>query len=323
MDEVNVVVRGVRRGKLELKVRGETTVREIKERVGRKEDLQVGRIRLVYMGRILQDWESVKGAGILEGVVLQAVIRPEVVSSHPHPSRNPHRSPISTSLRLECAYQNLHTIESLLPLSTHSIVKRHFSVGQWIDSQDSTSQWLEGQVRDVRGNRVLVHYLGWPQNWDEWMEDDSQRLQFFRLKTLQSHSAPTHSPYPTMTIDAFTWMRISPLDVSDLLLETIDLLTRLEPILNRWHDTDQGSLAVLSSPEVLDSSDDGSVLDRFTSISECGRPNTEETPCSEWLGVVLDRVGRLLSDLGIMTSRGNGLTPLPAPRDLQRLYNQY
>lgn len=51
------------------------------------------------------------------------------------------------------------------------------SAGNRIDAQDSQSLWYEGIVEDTRSNEVLVHYVGWPHTFDEWLQKDSLRLQ--------------------------------------------------------------------------------------------------------------------------------------------------
>jgi hypothetical protein len=47
---------------------------------------------------------------------------------------------------------------TLLALCTGD-TKRRWRVGQWVDVQDAARQWLEGQVREMRGGEVLIHYL--------------------------------------------------------------------------------------------------------------------------------------------------------------------
>lgn len=279
--------------------------------------VQGNRLRLVYLGRVLQDWERMDAVGVATHHVLQAYFRPERLS---HPSVSKRHLRVSPAIRLECAFQNLSTLDSLLTLCAfqdYRMVKRRFKVGQWVDVQDAAQQWLEGQVRGVRESEVLVHYLGWPQSWDEWLSASSPRLQFFRLKTCQSLYAPTHSPYPAMTIDAFTWMRGGLLDYSDLLLESIDLLARLRPLLDRYFPLDCRTSLVLSAPEALGSSDE----DSWTPRSE--RDEEEDWGrLRQWVGIALDRAGRLVTDLGLLASSPCGsLAPMPAPRELLRLYN--
>jgi len=293
-------------------------VGEVKRMVGREVAVTGNRLKLIYLGRVLEDWERMETLGVGAGYVIQACLRVEG-QSQSEPKRHCHKSPVSPAIRLECAFQNLSTLDALLTLCAfqdYQMAKRRFKVGQWVDVQDAARQWLEGQVREVREGKVLVHYLGWPQSWDEWLSTSSLRIQFFRLKTCQSLFAPTHSPYPTMNIDAFTWTRNGLFDFSDLLLESFDLLARLQLLLDRYFPLDFPS-PVLSSPEVLEISDEGSWTPRSDRDEEedLGR-------LRQWMGVTLDRAGRLVTDLGLLAdSPCSSLAPMPAPRELLRLYN--
>ena len=52
--------------------------------------------------------------------------------------------------------------------------------GQWVDVKDTIDQWLEAQVIDVQGNKAYVHYNGWGNRWDEWIDMTSNRIKPFR-----------------------------------------------------------------------------------------------------------------------------------------------
>ncbi len=78
--------------------------------------------------------------------------------------------------------------ESLTPAIVPPV--RHFFVGQWLDVKDTVNQWLEATVMDIRfpadGNgpsELLIHYNGWPENWDEWIVSNSTRLAPFCTRT--------------------------------------------------------------------------------------------------------------------------------------------
>jgi hypothetical protein len=60
-----------------------------------------------------------------------------------------------------------------------------------VDIKDSMGQWYEGQVIDLHNDYVLVHYNGWNDHYNEWVEASSPRLLPFRSNTVQ----PTHSLY--------------------------------------------------------------------------------------------------------------------------------
>lgn len=55
---------------------------------------------------------------------------------------------------------------------------RDFSVGDIIRAQDSVRKWLEAEVLsvDFGSKRILIHYLGWSNRWDEWLDFGSIRI---------------------------------------------------------------------------------------------------------------------------------------------------
>lgn len=40
---------------------------------------------------------------------------------------------------------------------------RDFAIGDIIDAQDTVGKWYESTIRDVKDDRIFVHYNGWPQ----------------------------------------------------------------------------------------------------------------------------------------------------------------
>ena len=47
----------------------------------------------------------------------------------------------------------------------------------------------------------MIHYNGWGNRWDEWIDQSSNRLSFFRTYTLQSMQSVLLSPNPTLVYD--------------------------------------------------------------------------------------------------------------------------
>ena len=60
---------------------------------------------------------------------------------------------------------------------------------------------LEAQVLNVRENQALVHYNGWGDRWDEWIDMNSPRICLFRTHTVQSAQSRFMSPCPNNLID--------------------------------------------------------------------------------------------------------------------------
>lgn len=50
----------------------------------------------------------------------------------------------------------------------------------------------------MREDQVFIHYNGWGQRWDEWIERDSSRLAVFRSYTVQNPKSNYLSPIPNI-----------------------------------------------------------------------------------------------------------------------------
>jgi len=51
-----------------------------------------------------------------------------------------------------------------------------FHVNDRIDAKDSEGKWYESVIRDVKEQKIFVHFCGLPTKWDEWIERSSDRL---------------------------------------------------------------------------------------------------------------------------------------------------
>jgi len=54
--------------------------------------------------------------------------------------------------------------------------ERVFEMGQWVDCRDTVAKPCEAQIVDQREDEVRVHYDGWSEKWDEWMDRSSARI---------------------------------------------------------------------------------------------------------------------------------------------------
>jgi hypothetical protein len=52
-----------------------------------------------------------------------------------------------------------------------------------LDARDSDGNWYESYIVGSREQTVQIHYIGWPNTWDDWIERDSARLQPLRSYT--------------------------------------------------------------------------------------------------------------------------------------------
>ena len=121
---------------------------------------------------------------------------------------------------IETLYQNILVINNLMKIRNNfsisnffqnktiipfNLNKKKFEIGEWVDVKDTTDNWLEGQIINKRNinnrTQLLIHYNGWGNRWDEWIDQTSNRLSFFRTYTLQSMQSILLSPNPTLVND--------------------------------------------------------------------------------------------------------------------------
>ena len=121
---------------------------------------------------------------------------------------------------IETLYQNILVINNLIKIRNNftmsnflqnktiipfNLSKKKFEIGEWVDVKDTTDNWLEGQIinkRNINNKiQVLIHYNGWGNRWDEWIDQSSNRLSFFRTYTLQSIQSILLSPNPSLVYD--------------------------------------------------------------------------------------------------------------------------
>ena len=121
---------------------------------------------------------------------------------------------------IETLYQNILVINNLIKIRNNFTIsnfmqnktiipfnlgKKKFEIGEWVDVKDTTDNWLEGQIINKRNinNKIqlLIHYNGWGNRWDEWIDQSSNRISFFRTYTLQSMQSYLLSPNPTSVYD--------------------------------------------------------------------------------------------------------------------------
>jgi len=48
---------------------------------------------------------------------------------------------------------------------------------------------------------LLIHYNGWSNRWDEWIDIKSNRLSMFRTHTVQQPNSLLMSPNPEKMLD--------------------------------------------------------------------------------------------------------------------------
>ena len=173
--------------------------------------------RLIYKGKLMKDTHTLFSYRVEDGHTLHLVTRrSEALAEEPEISgpaedhqedEQPSEPESSTPCPLTRIQQGLLTLETILSTTAirrHSTSSYQFTPGQWLDAQDTVHQWLEATVLDVDATQVFIHYNGWPNHWDEWMDCNSPRLAPFRTFTRPtsiSSAAPFLSPSITINPD--------------------------------------------------------------------------------------------------------------------------
>lgn len=114
-----------------------------------------------------------------------------------------HQNVLSLKNMQTCQYKfDNEQIIASKTITGYDFSNTKYEVGQWVDVKDTINQWLEAQVIQVRGNQAYVHYNGWGNRWDEWIEFSSPRIAPFKTYTVQSPNSIYLSPYPSVVPDA-------------------------------------------------------------------------------------------------------------------------
>jgi hypothetical protein len=192
----------------------------------------------------------------------------------------------------ESIRQNLATLDGLIDSSNphrdtargenyelFDFSKRRFTKGQWVDVKDTIDQWLEAQIIDMRDDKVYIHYNGWGNRWDEWIEVNSPRIRPFRYHTKQT--ATSHqSPFPGHKPDADVNLQ------SNFQGEFLDLFEDMRKSLGVTTDL----MRSISEDRRVASS----------SADQTTRHGLQKSIYSKAKNLVpfIDRVGRMMSDMG-------------------------
>lgn len=243
-------------------------------------------------------------------------------------ARRRQRRSFSQTLKLEAVRQNLMTLESLVEIRNRPLYwraedqlflwkRRKLAVGLWVDVCDTVDAWLEAQVVAAQQRNetdyVLIHYNEWPSQWDEWISVSSARIQPFRSFTKQSLDSPVQSPFPLVISPEVFSGHDTLLDVAEYIQQASTLLYSLTPLLAVYCDTQAvGAEAPPNTSEDL-------YEDDFEPLSDSDEaPNLSPSALShlkqaQQLSVLADRLGRALSDLGVLSERpvDGELRPMP------------
>ena len=197
---------------------------------------------------------------------------------------------------LEGFYQNLTALDNYTnikkkfdpkfisnTIEAFDFSKSSYEIGEWVDVKDTINQWLEAQVMKVQGNKAYVHYNGWGERWDEWIEFNSPRMRNFKTYTLQSPLTFCTMPYPAIPCDSNIEPQQRPIDIFFYLEKA---KKHMENVLD-----DMNKLLNLRKKNTPLFIDNKFSIDNFEILFKA----TQMIP-------FLDRVGRMLSDISLVFS---------------------
>lgn len=79
-----------------------------------------------------------------------------------------------------------------------TFLRRTMVAGTRIRSRDRQMEWLTAVIRDVKNSRVLVHYEGFAEFFNEWIDINSERLKFD--PTMEQYPVPLEGVAGPITV---------------------------------------------------------------------------------------------------------------------------
>ena len=241
---------------------------------------------------------------------------------------------------IENLYQNIITISNIIKcknkfnytqilqsktIKPFNLNKRKFEIGEWVDVKDTIDNWLEAQIINIRTinnkTQILVHYSGWGNRWDEWIDIKSSRIANFKTYTLQSQNSIFLSPYPSVNVDGFFNNNFGdqhrPIDVffyfdkvsyiMNDINKSIDYMNKLRKKgfggnSNINKNEDNFSVNNEDKEDINTNSNNNNNFLNLNNFIPFSINETEILMITSQIIPILDRCGRLMSDLSLLLS---------------------
>ena len=190
--------------------------------------------------------------------------------------------------------------------------KKKFEIGEWVDIKDTTNNWLEGQIinkRTLNNNKtqLLIHYNGWGGRWDEWIDQSSPRISYFRTYTLQSLHSVLLSPNPTLVSDGNItnneYNQKRPVDlffyfnkISSFINDINKIIEKMNSFKKRDNINNEDN-----KDDIKEHKDKESYLN-MNNFIPFSFNELEIIQMTSQMIPILDRCGRLMSDLSVLLS---------------------
>jgi len=76
---------------------------------------------------------------------------------------------------------------------------QEFEVNDQIDAKDSQGKWYQGTIREVKPEKLFVHFDGWESKYDEWIPKVGDRLAPKNTHTQGAYVRKSRDPYDSYT----------------------------------------------------------------------------------------------------------------------------
>ena len=226
---------------------------------------------------------------------------------------------------IETLYQNISVINHLLKLRNNftisnflqnktiipfNLSKKKFEVGEWVDVKDTTDNWLEGQIINKRtiNNKIqfLIHYSGWGGRWDEWIDQSSPRLSYFRTYTLQSIQSVLLSPNPTLVYDGNInnneYNQKRPIDLFYYFNKITNITNEINKIIEKMNNyKKRDNINYEEKDDIKEHKDKEGYLN-MNNFIPFSFNELEIIQITSQMIPILDRCGRLMADLSLLLS---------------------
>lgn len=100
-----------------------------------------------------------------------------------------------------------------------------YDLNEHIDCRDSVNKWLDAEVIGLRNNEIRVHFTGWSNKYDEWIEKNSDRVLKQWQKGMEFHLNNRLDVKDEMG----KWLEARVIDVLQILLQSLKLFFKMSP----------------------------------------------------------------------------------------------
>ncbi len=200
-------------------------------------------------------------------------------------------------------YDYYNTIKNIFTTNeTNMNSTLDFKVGQWIDAKDSLEQWCEAQIMDVKDKRVFIHFFGWGNSFNEWINYDSNRLALFRSYTLQSPFTKYYSAFPNKKDDGgLIITNVKDFDNFENLHDLVNFLDKLrEKIMKVIFEREAYNLKIMKKSKAENKTDiDNNYGNNYRNL--LGEEETNKFEKINFFSMsqlipLMDRIGRIFTD---------------------------